>query len=197
MTESIKIVFVGNSSTGKTSVLTSYIHGSVSGEAKATIAAAFFNKTITIDDNSYDLILWDTAGQEAFRGLVPMYYRGASIAFVLFDITSKKTFDDVEEWVRDVRNEAGDDVVIAVVGNKIDLEEKREVSTTAAQEFAQSINARYYETSAMTGSGITGMIQFSVEQYISTLKKKEQDVDDGEMVNLNTTVEPSKKPGCC
>lgn len=190
MDDSIKIIFAGDSNAGKTSVLLRYINGPIQNEVKPTIAAAFFTKEFVFKEKSYKLVLWDTAGQEKYRNLTPMYYRGSNIAFILFDITSKETFDHLDSWIHDVRNEAGDGVQITIVGNKIDLE-NRAITHLQAQDFATSIGAQYFETSAITGEGVQAMMQYTIEYCIPRMKLEET---NSKAILLNDS---NNKSGCC
>ena len=191
----IKIVFVGDSSTGKTSILTWYINGSPAKATKATIAAAFFTREVQVNEKNYEIVLWDTAGQEAFRGLVPMYYRGAAIAFIVFDVTSNDSFKNLSQWIIDVRSEAGDGVLIRIVGNKIDRKEDRVITFDAAKEFAESEHAKYCESSAVTGEGIEKMILDAVEDFVPLMKSEEE--SQQEVVMLSSDSNKSEKKGCC
>ena len=94
---------------------------------QATIGIDFLSKTMYLEDRTVRLQLWDTAGQERFRSLIPSYIRDSSVAVVVYDITSQKSFQQTRKWVDDVRGERGNDVIIVLVGNKTDLSEKREV----------------------------------------------------------------------
>ena len=183
----VKIIFAGDSNCGKTTLLLYYIMGEVKGEAKPTVAASFFTRTIDLNNKKYNLVLWDTAGQELYRNLTPMYYRDSKIAFILFDVTSKTSFDNLESWVRDIRNEAGDGVLLSIVGNKIDLDD-RVISQVQATDYALSIGAQYFETSAITGEGVNEMIQCSLEEYIPLIETSSK--------TLSLT-ENKKKNDCC
>ena len=104
--------------------------------------------------NSFEIQLWDTAGQEQYRSLSPIYFRGARAAILVFDVTSKLSFTNLEKWLECLTEVAGDDVFLILVGNKNDLRE-REVSYPEGREWAQEHNAQYIETSAKTGENIS------------------------------------------
>ena len=101
-----------------------------------------------LEDRTVRLQLWDTAGQERFRSLIPSYIRDSSVAVVVYDITNIKTFENTRKWVDDVRGERGNDVIIVLVGNKTDLNDKREVTTAQGEEEAKKNNLMFIETSA-------------------------------------------------
>lgn len=129
-----------------------------------------------LDDRTVRLQLWDTAGQERFRSLIPSYIRDSSVAVVVYDITSgwwslqaqneyaltvadKKTFEQTRKWIDDVRGERGDDVIIVLVGNKLDLEKDRQVLTSVGKEEALKHNAEFFETSAKLGKDVKEMFK--------------------------------------
>jgi small GTP-binding protein len=107
-----------------------------------------------LEDRTVRLQLWDTAGQERFRSLIPSYIRDSSVAVVVYDITNKKTFENTRKWVDDVRGERGNDVIIVLVGNKTDLNDKREVTTAQGEEEAKKNNLMFIETSAKVGHNV-------------------------------------------
>lgn len=122
--------------------------------AQATIGIDFFSKTMYLEDRAVRLQLWDTAGQERFRSLIPAYIRDSNVAIVMYDVTSRGSFDATEKWVEEVRAERGDDVVIALVGNKTDLDEKRQVSSAEGESRAQAQRLLFIETSAKDGFNV-------------------------------------------
>lgn len=123
-----KLVFLGEQSVGKTSLITRFMYDSFDSTYQATIGIDFLSKTMYLEDRTVRLQLWDTAGQERFRSLIPSYIRDSSVAVVVYDITSKASFEDTNKWIDDVRAERGDDVILVLVGNKTDVNDKRCVS---------------------------------------------------------------------
>jgi len=128
-----KLVFLGEQSVGKTSLITRFMYDTFDGNYQATIGIDFLSKTMYLDDRTVRLQLWDTAGQERFRSLIPSYIRDSSVAIVVYDVTNRESFQSTSKWVEDVRAERGNDVIIALVGNKTDLSDKRYVCTTYTQ----------------------------------------------------------------
>ena len=110
-----------------------------------------------VEDKVIILNLWDTAGQERFKSLIPSYIKDSAVAIVCYDITSHESFEHVEKWIEDARNLRDDDVILILVGNKSDLEERRQVSAEEGQAYADKMNLMYFETSSKTGSNIKGM----------------------------------------
>jgi len=120
---------------------------------------ADFFQTMYLEDRTVRLQLWDTAGQERFRSLIPSYIRDSSVAVVVYDITNKKTFENTRKWVDDVRGERGNDVIIVLVGNKTDLNDKREVTTAQGEEEAKKNNLMFIETSAKVGHNVKALFK--------------------------------------
>lgn len=149
-----KLVFLGDIYVGKTSIINQFMYESFDNNYQATIGIDFLSKTIHLADQPMRLQLWDTAGQERFRSLIPNYIRDSSAAIIVFDITNPASFESVDKWMEDVRNERGTDAVVALVGNKVDKVEERVVSKEAGEEKAKKFSSLYAETSAKTGSNI-------------------------------------------
>ncbi|CAF1247458.1 unnamed protein product [Adineta ricciae] len=151
---SFKVVLLGEGSVGKTSIVTRYTDNLFNDKHLETQQASFKTKKLTLDGRRVELAIWDTAGQERFRALGPLYYREANGAVLVFDITDEDSFDRVKSWVKELRRMLGNDVVLCIVGNKIDLEKDRHVSMQTAEEYAKSVNAKLYHTSAKLSKGI-------------------------------------------
>lgn len=126
---------------------------------QATIGIDFLSKTMYLEDRTVRLQLWDTAGQERFRSLIPSYIRDSSVAVVVYDISSKKSFEQTRKWVDDVRSERGNDVIIVLVGNKTDLGERREVTAEQGEEEAKKNNLMFVETSAKVGHNVKALFK--------------------------------------
>ncbi|KAM8848471.1 ras-related protein Rab-41 isoform 3-T3 [Neosynchiropus ocellatus] len=149
-----KLVFLGEQSVGKTSLITRFMYDSFDNTYQATIGIDFLSKTMYLEDRTVRLQLWDTAGQERFRSLIPSYIRDSTIAVVVYDITNLNSFQQTSKWIDDVRTERGSDVIIMLVGNKTDLADKRQVSVEAAERKARELNVMYIETSAKAGYNV-------------------------------------------
>jgi len=139
---------------GKTSVVQRFVMDSFKPGTETTIGASFMSKTLMVDGKSYRFQIWDTAGQEKYRSLAPMYYRGSAAAIIMYDITSEETFKGVKSWIRELREKGPKNIVIAIAGNKIDLEDEREVSVEDAKQYCDEIGAIFLETSALTAAGV-------------------------------------------
>ena len=154
-----KLVFLGEQSVGKTSLITRFMYDSFDSTYQATIGIDFLSKTMYLEDRTVRLQLWDTAGQERFRSLIPSYIRDSSVAVVVYDITSQKSFQQTRKWVDDVRGERGNDVIIVLVGNKTDLSEKREVKAEDGEAEAKRLGCLFVETSAKVGHNVKVQIK--------------------------------------
>lgn len=149
-----KLVFLGEQSVGKTSLITRFMYDSFDNTYQATIGIDFLSKTMYLEDRTVRLQLWDTAGQERFRSLIPSYIRDSTVAVVVYDITNANSFQQVNKWIEDVRAERGNDVIIMLVGNKTDLQDKRQVSMEEGERKAQELNVMFIETSAKAGYNV-------------------------------------------
>ncbi|RKP08544.1 ras family-domain-containing protein [Thamnocephalis sphaerospora] len=149
-----KLVFLGEQSVGKTSLITRFMYDSFDNTYQATIGIDFLSKTMYLEDRTVRLQLWDTAGQERFRSLIPSYIRDSSVAVVVYDIANRNSFVNTDKWIDDVRAERGQDVIIVLVGNKTDLVDKRQVSTEEGEKKGSEMNVMFIETSAKAGFNV-------------------------------------------
>jgi len=155
-----KLVFLGDQSVGKTSIITRFMYDNFDRHYQATIGIDFLSKTMYLEDRTVRLQLWDTAGQERFRSLIPSYIRDSSVAVVVYDVTNRASFLNTSKWVEDVRAERGNDVVICLVGNKTDLgNDKRQVSTEEGEEKATKDDLLFMECSAKAGYNVKSLFR--------------------------------------
>jgi len=154
-----KVVFLGDEAAGKTSLVRRYMYDTFEDSIQATIGMDFQSKTVYLEDRTIRLQLWDTAGQERFRSLIPSYIRDAAAAVVVYDITKRHSFEGTRKWISDVRAERGNDALVALVGNKTDLTEEREVKTEEGQQQAEELGVRFAETSAKLGHNVLPLFQ--------------------------------------
>jgi len=169
-----KVVLLGESGVGKTSIVLQYVHKQFSSNLNPTIGASFLTKTLWVDGFKLKLQLWDTAGQERFRSLAPMYYRGASIALLVYDVTAEESFVRAQEWVKELKANVFEDIILVVVGNKIDYPD-RAVSYERAAEYAQSIGGLCFDTSAKNNAGIEDMFLALSRRLIQIARPPEPD----------------------
>lgn len=154
-----KLVFLGDQSVGKTSIITRFMYETFDKHYQATIGIDFLSKTLFLDDRTVRLQLWDTAGQERFRSLIPSYIRDSAAAVVVFDVTSRASFSSTFHWIEEIRLERGEDCLIVLVGNKTDLQERREVGRDEAERKALEYGAMFVEVSAKLGSNVKSLFR--------------------------------------
>ncbi|BFZ19284.1 hypothetical protein BsWGS_22323 [Bradybaena similaris] len=150
----IKICLLGDSGVGKSSIVMRFVTNTFKSALESTIGASFMTKTIVVDGDTFKFQIWDTAGQEKYRALAPMYYRGSAAAIIVYDVTRETSFHAVKAWVHELQRHGPSKIVIAIAGNKCDLEDLREVRYNDAEEYAREIGAIFCETSAMTASNV-------------------------------------------
>jgi len=149
----VKVVLLGDMGVGKSSIALRLVHDQFNANSVTTVGAVCWTKSVTTKNGPVKLQLWDTAGQDRYHALAPLYYRGASVAVVVYDITRKETFGTLQDWVKELKMQGPSNILIAVVGNKADLAEKREVEREDGEKFAKEINGIFAETSAKTSEG--------------------------------------------
>lgn len=154
-----KLVFLGDQSVGKTSIITRFMYDKFDNNYQATIGIDFLSKTMYLEDRTVRLQLWDTAGQERFRSLIPSYIRDSSVAVVVYDVTNRKSFLNTSKWVEEVRNERGNDVILVLVGNKTDQSDKRQVSAEEGDAKAKEHDIMFIETSAKAGFNVKALFR--------------------------------------
>jgi Ras-related protein Rab-5C len=145
-----KLVLLGDSAVGKSCLVVRFVRDEYFEFQEPTIGAAFLTQTVQLEDCTVKFEIWDTAGQERYRSLAPMYYRGAAAAIVVYDITKKDTFKGAQSWVKELRSRGDPSVIIALAGNKADLEAKRKIPTEEAISYANLSEIIFQETSAKT-----------------------------------------------
>ena len=153
----IKVVFLGQTAVGKTSIINRFIDGKFIPNFVPTMSGGYSSKIQEFkeDKKKIKFEIWDTAGQERYRSLNKIFYKDASVAILVYDITRKDTFQDIKNyWYKEVRDNSNENVIIAIAGNKIDFYEYEEVNKNEVLEFSEKIGAIYKGTSAKTGIGI-------------------------------------------
>mmetsp|Transcript_1250 Transcript_1250/g.3482 ORF Transcript_1250/g.3482 Transcript_1250/m.3482 type:complete len:223 (-) Transcript_1250:1456-2124(-) len=154
-----KLVFLGDQSVGKTSIITRFMYDKFDNNYQATIGIDFLSKTMYLEDRTVRLQLWDTAGQERFRSLIPSYIRDSSVAVVVYDVVNRTSFLNTSKWIDEVRNERGNDVILVLVGNKTDQTDKRQVSLEEGEAKAKEHDIMFIETSAKAGFNVKALFR--------------------------------------
>ena len=187
-----KILLLGDSSVGKTCFLMRYADNTFQEIHMTTIGLDYKLKNVQLDDGKIVKIqIWDTAGQDRFRSITKNYYKGAHGIILIYDVTSRKTFENVQNWITQIKEEVSDKVNIILVGNKIDDEKNRKVTTEEGKQMADSCKLEFFETSAKSGVGIDSTFNELVKKTVETYSKIE-----GKGEKLNSKKSGTKK-GCC
>lgn len=208
-----KIVLVGDSAVGKTNLLSRFTANEFNPDSKATIGVEFATRTLEVAGTKVKTQIWDTAGQERYRAITAAYYRGAVGALVVYDITKAESYDSVSRWLKEMENHADDNIVIALVGNKSDLEHLRQVPTDEAANFAREHGLLFAETSAFSADNVDFAFQQLVANIHEMVSKKKFDMAGGSasgdanqsgLSGKTITLTPapkdkkvSKNGGCC
>lgn len=174
-----KYIIVGDTAVGKSCLLLRFTDNRFQAQHDLTIGVEFGSRTIMIDSNQVKLQIWDTAGQEKFRSITRSYYRGASGALLVYDITRRETFEHLNSWLEDCRKCSSNNIVIILVGNKSDMESQRQVSRSEGEEFAKKNGLHFIETSAKTAE----MVE---EAFIQTAKEIYEKAENGEIQVFNS-----------
>ena len=198
---SCQILLLGNSTVGKTCLIERYANGTFREEYISTSGMDFYSKNVIIDKKNVYVKLWDTAGQERFKALTPSYLRNAEGVMVVFDITSSESFEGIKDWLDSIKTYFGEKsmtIPIIIVGNKIDLEDERDVEKNDAIKFANEYRYKYFEVSAKTGEGVDDAISELIKQILS---KKDNNVEvTGERKSIkiqNIKGSNQNKNKCC
>jgi small GTP-binding protein len=194
-----KIIIVGNVAVGKTAILSQFFDRRFTDQYMCTINVDIRVQTVVLDEcNIVDLQIWDTCGQETYKHLTRQYYNNTNGCFLIFDLTNRSSFEDLEDWIVDIRQNAPKDVIILLVGNKSDMIDEREVEFEEASAFAKRYGIDYIETSAKSGVNICLLFDLCCLSLIK--KSEEQDKSNVSFKKLNLTIEPctlSKKVSKC
>lgn len=190
---SLKLLIIGESGVGKSSLLLRFTDDNFDSEQAATIGVDFKVKSITINGDKIKLAIWDTAGQERFRTLTPSYYRGAQGAIVVYDVTNRETFSKIENWLHELETYSTNrDLIKILVGNKCDLEGEREVAKDEGRKCAQKYQMMFMEASAKTREGVSCAFEELVEKIIQTPSLWEKSNPLGIQVNSNNEAHESQ-----
>ena len=184
----MKLILVGDSGVGKTNILSKYLKNDFDPDSKATVGVEFGTKNIEIDNKRIKVQIWDTAGQERYKSITSTYYKGAKGAFIVYDITRKSTFDNIDKWIGDLKNNGDENMIVYLVGNKSDLNDMREVRKDEAMTKSEKFNIAFSETSAIYGDNIHKIFQDLMEKvYINFYRNvninREKEINKG--VDLN------------
>ena len=161
-----KILLIGESNVGKTSIILRYTENEFKASGISTCGVDVKCKYVSLDNKKIRLDIWDTAGQERFRGLAKNYFRGGNGFILVYDITDKKSFDKLRGWMNDAKEKIDRDYKMIVVGNKKDCKNQRKVDFDVLEEFGKKNNVSFMEVSAKTGEGIDNLFICIIEELL-------------------------------
>ena len=201
-----KVVLIGDTSVGKTNILSKYLTNDFDPDSKATVGVEFGTKNFKIEDNIVKVQIWDTAGQERYRSITNAYYKGAKGSLLVYDITNPKTFESIDRWLSDLKVNGDENISVVLLGNKSDLESDRKVSTQQGKEKAEFYKLAFMETSALNGNNIdkafNELITDVYKNHHDLFEKQAKVVINDRAINLENADEndekiEKEKKGCC
>ena len=195
-----KLILIGDSCVGKSNILLKYLKNEFDPNSRATVGVEFGTKNIIINNKKIKIQIWDTAGQERYRSITSAYYKGAKGALIVYDITRKCTFDNIDKWISDLKLNGDKNICIVILGNKSDLDDKREVSKGEGIKKSEMYKTAFLETSALNGDNIGKAFDEIIDQIIQNNKSFFEDNNKKEMdkgVNLNDSNKDNDKKKCC
>ncbi|GER25333.1 RAB GTPase 11C [Striga asiatica] len=199
-----KVVLIGDSGVGKSNLLSRFTRNEFCLESKSTIGVEFATRTLQVEGRTIKAQIWDTAGQERYRAITSAYYRGALGALLVYDVTKPTTFENVNRWLKELRDHADSNIVIMLIGNKTDLKHLRAVATEDAQGFAEREELSFIETSALEAINVEKAFQVVLSEIYRIISKKslastepaETNIKEGKTLVVGTQDNNGKK-ACC
>ncbi len=170
-----KVLLLGDSGVGKSSILLRYTKNQFTADMRSTIGVEFGIKYLTLDNLQLKVQIWDTAGMERYRSITSAYYKGAKGVIVVYDICRKVSFDNIDKWIDDFKSKADEDAVILIIGNKSDLQDKREVNTEEVKLKAEKNKMAFMETSAKNNENVSKAFLQLFNEIIKIYKEKNSD----------------------
>jgi len=203
----VKIVLIGDTGVGKSNLLTRFTRNEFMIDSKSTIGVEFATKNVSVDGKILKAQIWDTAGQERFRAITSAYYKGAVGALVVYDIARQATFENVEVWLKELREHSQHDIVVMLVGNKSDQRNRRKVATEDALALAEKHGLAFIETSALDGSGVDDAFRNILSEIYQKMAKRQNllvtegggsgALPKGQTVNIGASTAKKSRAKCC
>ena len=195
MTDNIpeaKVVLLGATMVGKTTLVTRFTSGEFDPSIKSTIGACYASKLVELPEGPIKLQIWDTAGQEKFKTLVPMYFRGAKVAILVYSVIDSDSKNEVEFWANSVKQATTGNTQLIFVGNKIDMDSERTVQKSQGEELAKELGGAFIEVSAMENTNVQELLQLIGKKALEVVKSEEPQPSSQPI-----TPSTKKKQGCC
>ena len=174
----LKYIIIGDAAVGKSNLLLRYAHGQFKPEYQLTIGVEFGAKNIQLNNKIFRIQIWDTAGQENFRSITRAYYKNSVCALVVYDISSRDSFEHVTSWIEDCKNQSPKTIFMVLVGNKCDLNDKRQVSVEEGKDLAEKNDMLFFETSAKDGINVDEIFVKSAEQISKKIDQGYYDLEN-------------------
>ena len=197
----LKIVVIGDSGVGKTNLIRRFISNTFTENSKATVGVEFTSKSYKINEHIFKIELWDTAGQERYKSITAVYYKGAKGALVVYDTTSKSSFDNIDKWMEEIKDKTDKDIKLMLIGNKIDLKEYREVPNVNGINKAKDYGVPIMETSALDATNVnkafSDLLREIYKDMKNKIKKGESSISENSDGTQLDTNNEKKKSGCC
>ena len=195
--EKIKLMIIGETRTGKTSLISRYCKNEFSGGAYlSTIGIDFQIKNLEINSKKIRLQIWDTAGQERFRNIAKNYYQSSDGFIVVYDITNNESFQTLDYWVEEIKSNSQELSRMILVGNKCDLEEGRQVKKEEGKDYAKKKELKFYEVSAKDGTNVNKAFDDLIKDILSTYSPSELSKKRASKM-LSVPMPQQKKKSCC
>lgn len=195
-TRQFKVVLLGEARVGKTSISKRWSEGTFDPGTRTTIQAAYFTGSVQLGTEVITINLWDTAGQEKYQALTPIYFKDAQLVIICYSITDPKSFEKTKQWQKVVESSLGPKVPLVIVGNKSDLNSQRSVPTDEGRNYAQSINSPFYEVSAKSGQNISQMFN-DIARTLSKLQVFQASGHRRPHVEITDSQPEQSSGGCC
>jgi small GTP-binding protein len=187
----IKMIIIGESGVGKTNLTNVYDNGRFTEKTNSTFLSSYISKILKIGQIEFEIQLWDTPGQEQYRSITKLFYREAKISIIVYDITNRTTFESLDYWVGSVKEILGDESMIAIVGNKIDLFEKEEINQNEGKQYAKKIGASFYLSSAK--KDVSGFYKFIADLIAAYTERNNLESIKDKKVILNSKSSKKKE----
>lgn len=200
---SYKVVLLGEGRVGKSSIGNKWHSGTFDSQRRSTVAAAFFQKSVLCQGKNVDIQLWDTAGQEEYHSLTPIYYKDAQAALLVYSVVDSASFDRMMQWKNELVMTRGENIKIIIAANKIDMVQQRVITPQQGIDFASKVGCQIFEVSAKTGEGIDMLFQALAKTLLEIPQKKTGPTRGGkvglQVINGNNdqAQENQSKGGCC
>jgi small GTP-binding protein len=199
----VKLIIVGDSGVGKTNLISRFASDKFQSNSKATIGVEFIYKTLKINKEIFKVEIWDTAGQERYKSITSAYYKGAKGAIIVYDITSETSFNNIENWINEVKSKASNNIQIMIIGNKTDLYKERKISVEKGIEKAKTLNFHLFEASALDKTNVKEAFNYLLKEMyldVKNISRNNSNNNDGGNFGINGVVintSTKQKKNCC